>query len=572
MRTGKGRWNYLSYGVVLILFFLVVVGAGCIGGSSKASSSGGHASVTMNSSTIHQSSSVHPSVHTSSTSSTSPAKVGLSTWHDYVNTSVVYASKGYEAIARHYFPKAVVRPLSEYGIGIAVVSPTNASEFLSGGYVSIVKEPYFGYALYVRGYHFVGADKGVLAFYKADKGYRLIITGTGKAGVGAAAAFAELLKEGKVNISIYATVDYGDFHAVPLKEIGDNNWDGIRESGEFIRIYQLYYTEPFQYYWRIVDGDNVTVTGAFIRLVNGSTVYVHALGFNVSVHVKGANENLTYVIENVNPSLMRLINGTNAKVIARGGTFIKLVSSGSFSLVARKVKVSGYTMIAFGDHRPRYGTQPPAVFIRIMHDINNESGLFVVDGGDLVYSGKVEQWAALMRVWKWDKPIFVAPGNHEYRGEGINVFHHFFGPVNYAFSLGRYRYIIMNDVQHGYSLTEAQFSWLEEQMKEARARGERPVVVMHAPPYDPRPGGEDHAMNAESAQRLLKLMKEYGAFGIFSHIHMNWKGTYEGVPFIITGGGGAPLYAPPSEGGYYGYVVLTMNANGTVNIRFVKVG
>jgi len=574
MRIGRMlRRSYGRYGVVLVLLLLVVVGAGCVGSGSRSSGSGGHGSGTMTSSTIHEPSSALTSTTSSapvkSSSSTSRVKAGLSTWYDYVNASVVYVSKGYETIAKHYFPNAVIKPIYEYKNGIAIASPQDASEVLTGGYLSILEEPYFGYTLYVRGYHFIGADKGILAFYHSYYGYRLVITGTGKAGVGAAAAFAELLKEGKVNLSVYAMVSYGDFQAVPLKEIGDDNWDGIQENGELIKIYQLYYDEPFQYYWRIVDGDNVTVGGAFIRLVNGSTVYVHALGFNVSVHVSGAKRNITYVIENINPEIMRLTNRANVKVLARGNTFIKLVSSGSFSLVAKNV--SNYTIIAFGDHRPRYGIQPPAVFIKIMHDINNESGLFVIDGGDLVYSGKVNQWAALMRVWNWDKPIFVAPGNHEYQGEGINIFHHFFGPVDYAFSFGGYRYIIMNDVQHDYSLTREQFSWLEEQMKEAKARGERPIVIMHAPPYNPIPGGEDHAISKASAQTLLKLMREYDAFGIFSHIHMNWKGTYEGVPFIITGGGGAPLYAPPNEGGYHGYAVLTMGASGNISVRFVKV-
>ncbi|NPA48236.1 MAG: phosphoesterase [Thermococci archaeon] len=568
--------SYGRYGAVFVLLLLVVIGAGCIGGGSKSAGSGGHGSGTVTSSTNQPhptsaltSTSTTASASVTSSSSASKPKPGLADWYDYVNASVVYASKGYEAIARHYFPNAVIKPLYEYKSGIAIASPQDASEALQGGYLSILKEPYFGYTLYIRGYHFVGADKGVLAFYRSYYGYRLVITGTGKAGVGAAAAFAGLLKEGKVNLSVYAMVSYGDFQAVPLKEIGDDNWDGIQENGELIKIYQLYYDEPFQYYWRMVDGDNVTVSGAFIRLVNGSTVYVHALGFNVSVNVRGAKRNITYVIENINPEVMRLTNGARVKILAKGDTFIKLVSSGSFSLVAKNV--SNYTIIAFGDHRPRHGTQPPAVFIKIMHDINNESGLFVIDGGDLVYSGKVDQWAALMRVWKWNKPIFVAPGNHEYRGEGINIFHRFFGPVDYAFSLGGYRYIIMNDVQHGYSLTEEQFSWLEEQMKEAKANGERPIVIMHAPPYNPIPGGDDHAISEASAKRLLKLMREYDAFGIFSHIHMNWKGTYEGVPFIITGGGGAPLYAPPNEGGYHGYAVLTMGANGNISVRFVKV-
>jgi len=350
-----------------------------------------------------------------------------------------------------------------------------------------------------------------------------------------------------------------------LKVIGDNNWNGLPDDGERWYLTSFKTEEPFIYYWRVVEGENVTVKGGFIRLVNGSTVYIHSLGFNVSVEIKDPkNVELTYVIENTNPSILDLPD--NAET---GDTWVKFSTSESSFRVEVK-PLGDYWIIAFGDHRPDGGKDVPPVFLKIRDMVNGDEGLFILDGGDLVYTGKADEWAALLKEWKWDKPIFVAPGNHEYRGEGINIYHMVFGPDNYAFSLGNYRYIIINNVEDNYGLSDETFQWLENEMKAAVDRGQRPVLVLHAPPIDPRPEG-DHAMNPEDARRLMEMMKAYNAFGIFSHIHIYWYGEEDGVQMLITGGGGAPLYAPPDQGGFYHYVRLGMAANGTISVDPVKV-
>jgi len=353
-----------------------------------------------------------------------------------------------------------------------------------------------------------------------------------------------------------------------VKEIGDTNLDGIAGEDEFVTLHQIIFDEPFQYYWRVVKGENITVSGGFIRLVNDTKVYIRALGFNVSVKVENnKGVTLTYVIDNINPNYVELV-GDHIESSDFGGTEVVVVSRGEFSVVPKNV--SGYKVLAFGDHRPGSGDEQPEIFFKIRDAINGEDGAFVIDSGDLVYSGTIYQWAELMKAWKWNKPVFVAVGNHEYNGEGVNIYHYFFGPTDYAFSLGGYRFIFANNVMNGYRLKDEQWEWIEKELELAKERGERPVIVMHAPPYDPRPSDE-HTLDPSDAKRLLGLMREYKAFGIFGHIHIYWYGTYEDVPFVITGGGGAPLYAKPEEGGFYHYVRLFMGDGGSIKVEPVKV-
>lgn len=499
-----------------------------------------------------------------------PGKV-LSAWHEIFN-GTFYASDGYEDLVKHYFPDAEVRAASEYpGTGILVLSPKDvySKKILFGKPVQVQKLEPFGYIAYRNGMHYIGLWHGIVAIFNSREGNAvMVVSGTSRAGVGAALNFLAGLKGGEIELNRVAVVRSRDFEGILVKEIGDTNLDGIAGEDEFVTLHQILLEEPFQYYWRVVKGENITVSGGFIRLVNDTKVYIRALGFNVSVRIdnnKGAT--LTYVIDNVNPKYVELV-GDRIESSEFGETEIVVVSSGEFSIVPKNV--SSYKVLAFGDHRPASGDKQPEVFFKIRDAINGEDGAFVIDSGDLVYSGTIYMWGELMKVWKWNKPIFVAAGNHEYNGEGVNIYHYFFGPNDYAFSLGNYRFIFANNVMNGYRLTDEQWKWLEEQLEMGKKRGERPVIVMHAPPYDPRPG-EEHTLDPSDSKRLLDLMREYNAFGLFGHIHIYWYGTYEDVPFVITGGGGAPLYAEPDNGGFYHYTRLFMGREGSIEVEPVKV-
>ncbi|AFL95360.1 metallophosphoesterase 1 [Thermococcus cleftensis] len=484
----------------------------------------------------------------------------LAQWEGLADVSKVYVSEGYEDLAKHYFPDAQILPASQYGGGVAVLSPADAREILRGKPILITVNDYFGYIVYKLGVKFVGKDKGIFAAFNNDGKAYFVFTGTSRAGTGAAIEYAMELKDGR-KIRADDVVRSGEFEGIVVKVIGDNDWDGVPDDGEHWYLDSFRTEEPFIYYWRVVDGANVTVKGGFIRLVNGSTVYIHALGFNVSATVDGDVE-LTYVIENINPSILDLPEGAET-----GDTWVRFRAP-SFRLAAEDV--GNYTVLALGDHRPDGGKEIPPVFLKIRDEINEDDGLFIIDGGDLVYSGRVDEWGELLKEWKWNKPIFVAPGNHEYRGEGINVYHQVFGPDDYSFALGDYYYVIINNIEHDYGLSDETFYWLEKELEKAKNAGKRPVLVLHAPPIDPRPDG-DHAMNPEDARKLLTLMKKYNAFGVFSHIHIYWYGEEDGVQMVITGGGGAPLYAPEDEGGFYHYVRLNMLSNGTIQVEPVKV-
>jgi hypothetical protein len=70
------------------------------------------------------------------------------------------------------------------------------------------------------------------------------------------------------------------------------------------------------------------------------------------------------------------------------------------------------------------------------------------------------------------------------------------------------------------------------------------LVFLHVPLYDPRKGQkEPHSLQPETASRWLALFQKYKVTHVFAaHIHSYYANAWDGIPFTISGGAGAPLY------------------------------
>jgi hypothetical protein len=56
-------------------------------------------------------------------------------------------------------------------------------------------------------------------------------------------------------------------------------------------------------------------------------------------------------------------------------------------------------------------------------------------------------------------------------------------------------------------------------------------------------------------EELIRMFATYKVDYVFAgHIHGYARSVRDGVTYIVTAGGGAPLYLPPEFGGYYHFV------------------
>ena len=207
------------------------------------------------------------------------------------------------------------------------------------------------------------------------------------------------------------------------------------------------------------------------------------------------------------------------------------------------------TFVVFGDTR---GTNDN--HRRMIERIRNEVPDFVLGTGDLVDEGHdSRQWQAFFDVegpLLRDNVFFPALGNHDRQGRGRTADNYrqwFSVPDNgadpersYAYTWGVARFIVLDSNAHSFALTD-QTEWLERELAATRQdpRLLHIFVVMHHPPYSI----SLHGGQRDLRERWTPLFERYGVTAVFSgHDHVYSRAEVNGVRYIVSGGGGAPLY------------------------------
>jgi serine/threonine-protein phosphatase CPPED1 len=216
------------------------------------------------------------------------------------------------------------------------------------------------------------------------------------------------------------------------------------------------------------------------------------------------------------------------------------------------------TFAVLGDNRSN-----PAVFERVLRAIAGDSSLtFAIDVGDMVEQGTLAQFDEFFKQIRvtGDLPFLTVAGNHDLgKNQDLTLYREIFGPDYYAFPLGEHYFIVLND-NLPTGMGEAQMTWLEGELKKSQAYKTR-LVFLHTPLFDPRGGEKHHCLPEATGRQLAALFRQHRVSHIFAgHIHSYFSGHWDGVPYTITGGAGAPLYGTDPAHFFYHYLRLTLKA------------
>lgn len=176
----------------------------------------------------------------------------------------------------------------------------------------------------------------------------------------------------------------------------------------------------------------------------------------------------------------------------------------------------------------------------------------LIHTGDLVHDGYLaSDWLRFFQIEHdllSSTPVYAVIGNHDNRGKlGTWWFETLFGKGSKYRSIdyGPVHLVILNSEG---GLAE-QARWLEEDL--ARLRREKPnihyvLAFIHHGPY----GTGRFNGNRRVAALIAPLLRRYGPSIIFSgHEHDYERGEVDGLPFYVTGGGGAILEGRRCPGG-----------------------
>jgi acid phosphatase type 7 len=220
--------------------------------------------------------------------------------------------------------------------------------------------------------------------------------------------------------------------------------------------------------------------------------------------------------------------------------------SGRGSFQTPPTKAEPFEFVVFGDTRTRHDMHRRVVEA-ILKDSSPE---FVIHTGDLVSNGTdAAQWPVFFEIETEllrKVAFFPALGNHE---RNSPRFYEFFqvGLPYYSFDWGTSHFIVLNsDIGNAAADTAAkeafwdrQRRWFEEDLKQSQGSDFR-FVTAHHPPFtavSSRQGG-----NPEMAALVPLFEKYHVSAGFFGHDHNYQHHLKNNVHYVVSGGGGAPLY------------------------------
>ena len=218
-------------------------------------------------------------------------------------------------------------------------------------------------------------------------------------------------------------------------------------------------------------------------------------------------------------------------------------------LLAASAQAKPFTFVAYGDTRSN-----PVAHAAVVKEIVSLRPEFVIQSGDLVSDGgNPRQWAEFDQI---EQPLhdahiayYPARGNHDLgKYYPLRVTEPFDSgdtvhKLYYAFTRRRSRFIAVDSMQ-AYDPDSEQYRWLALELAKAQHACINTFVFFHEAPFSVGP----HGSTPEAQRYLHPLFVKYKVRAVFcGHDHLYYRTVRDGVPYLVTGGGGAPLYDPVNK-------------------------
>jgi predicted phosphodiesterase len=218
---------------------------------------------------------------------------------------------------------------------------------------------------------------------------------------------------------------------------------------------------------------------------------------------------------------------------------------GSFQTAAAPTALS-YRFLVYGDTRTRHDVHRRVVEAVLKDGVPD----FAIQSGDLVENGEDNSlWPIYFDIEKEllrQIAFFPVLGNHE---RNTHDFSDFFQAVRpyYSFNWGNAHFMVIDsDIANSGSNKWArdtfwaeQTKWLEDELQSSQ-NAEYRVVVAHHPPFSAVSNRQ--GSNPEMRALVPMFEKYHVSIAFFGHDHNYQRNLQNGINYVISGGGGAPLY------------------------------
>lgn len=212
------------------------------------------------------------------------------------------------------------------------------------------------------------------------------------------------------------------------------------------------------------------------------------------------------------------------------------------------------------------------IYAKVIEKVNQLQPDFAVNLGDFTFDNLAPHWRDFERITSNVKtPYLTVVGNHDILF-GRSYYESSYTPPNpetglddYAFDYGNTRFIALDTAN--FTVTDRQFTWLERQMQTPFKK----VVFTHTPP---RHGVWEHKLSPspEVSKRFLELNQKYQVEHVFlGHIHLFDQRQVNGIKYIVSGGGGAPMDQGRDYGQNIYHVILVEIKDGQLTTQMIPI-
>jgi predicted phosphodiesterase len=201
-------------------------------------------------------------------------------------------------------------------------------------------------------------------------------------------------------------------------------------------------------------------------------------------------------------------------------------------------------IVIYGDSHTGHETHK-----KIVDNILKIEPEIVFHTGDMVYNGmRASQWKKFNSITselRAKTSFYPALGNHEY--DFRLFFKNFELPNNerwYTVDFEKIHFIVLNS-NSSLSRRSKQYKWLESDLKKNTTNFV--VLIFHHPLFSCGPHGGSPQLRAS----LTPLFQKYKVDMVFNgHDHAYERSYVGGIYYIVTAGGGSPLYIKRRSGKY----------------------
>jgi Icc protein len=191
------------------------------------------------------------------------------------------------------------------------------------------------------------------------------------------------------------------------------------------------------------------------------------------------------------------------------------------------------------------------IFHSAMDLVKEYNPLFIIHGGDIVFTGKKENFQSFIdqkKMYAPTIPFFVSVGNHEVErlpsGEqSLGNFIKLVGPLHFTIPIPRYKLTLISldtlyhNVYQQYGLTSQELAYLRANLATSEANT---FVAMHVPPKTNDWTNPNDVFTLGSKE-LFKIADHDVSLMLVSHVHAFKTDRYKHNELILSGGGGATL-------------------------------